>query len=589
MSVSSTRLCQTNHDGEDRQVDLQDQPIFEMRGLTIEVLREPEERPTLSAPTLPTAQLLYQEIDLHAHQGEVILLLGPSGAGKSLLTQLMLKPPRTWMESVMMTTSSEDTPVFSLRFADQTYCHFLQDKERMALLGKVGVMYQSLGLFEDMTVEENLRFANDHARHRRTRLEWRAWLEDTLHHLDLDSSLLNEPVSKLSGGQRQRVALGRMLAFQPEVMIFDEPTSALDSQSAQQVASLIIEAHQQNKATLTLIITHDIDLFLPLADRLWLLNFDRQLIQLNPSSLSPDLPLFSTTTSSPPTRELSEEEYVKHLASLDDLKQHAFLSSTLSGRFLTAHSPFTPWVFFYLRSFWRRVFWTALPFHLAAGCLLGAVATYFSISTEMGSVHIDEVGPLQLKEILIPSLFEQLLAGFSRASFRAIIPLFTCLCIAARSGTGVTAYLCELREVGKRQWDALESFGVHPIWFFAPQLIFTFALSCVLLSYLSFLSASLGSLCAALLTHPLCHVYTWVDSYWYALSPSGGFWFNGMNYFIAKTALSGVAMGTLCLWYGSRPRKTSMETLRLLSTANVMCVLALLMIFASLLMMESSL
>ena len=80
MSVSSTRLCQTNHDGEDRQVDLQDQPIFEMRGLTIEVLREPEERPTLSAPTLPTAQLLYQEIDLHAHQGEVSLLLGPSGA-----------------------------------------------------------------------------------------------------------------------------------------------------------------------------------------------------------------------------------------------------------------------------------------------------------------------------------------------------------------------------------------------------------------------------------------------------------------------------------------------------------------------------
>ena len=63
-------------------------------------------------------------------------------------------------------------------------------------------MFQALGLFEDLSVADNLSFANDQSQNPKKQGDWITWRDDNLKSLKLDQSLLHEAVSSLSGGQR---------------------------------------------------------------------------------------------------------------------------------------------------------------------------------------------------------------------------------------------------------------------------------------------------------------------------------------------------------------------------------------------------
>lgn len=561
-------------------------PVIKITHFGVEVIRSVSDELQHKAYH---ADIVYRQCELNAKRGEIVLITGPSGAGKSLLTEFILgRISPVTPQFVINRGDQTVTPVIELNLDGLPSINLLTQDAHQQLTGRVGMMYQSLGLFEDLTVEQNLRFANDHSRRPRQGQALASWLDQTLIQLRLTSTLRSEAVHSLSGGQRQRLALGRLLAYDPDVMIFDEPTSALDEQNALEMAQLIHTSHVSHSCALTLIITHDLELFLPLADRVWFLSPDRNFYDHAPPLGLEEYKIQSKRRPIISTRVLSEQEVLREVAlSVDDLfnpRGASALQNIRSG----FRSLLSPWVLFYFKRFINRVFLSAIVFHLSAAFVLGAVATYFTLNMEMGTLQFSEVGPLDVQKILIPSLLEQLLSGFGRVSFKAIIPIFTCLCIAARSGTGITAYLCELKDRNQRQWDAMECFGIQPLYFFIPQLLITFALSCSILSYLSFWSASLGSLCVSLLTHPLCHFYTWYDSYWAGLHPRSGIWFSGMGYFLAKTLLSGLAIGCTCIWFGTRERSTSLETLKRLSSANVVSVFCILLIFSFFLVMERS-
>ena len=100
--------------------------------------------------------------------------------------------------------------------------------------------------------------------------------------------------------------------------------------------------------------------------------------------------------------------------------------------------------------------------------------------------------------------------------------------------------------------------------------------------------ASLGSLFVAMVTNPLCTFYTWRDTYWAMLKPSGYLWFEGTGLFALKTMLSGFCIAIISVYYGSKPRKTSLETMSNLSGANVMSVLVTLLVFLTLLILEAT-
>lgn len=564
-------------------------PMIEITQFALESIRPPEkgsDRPE------KMAESLYHRCELSAQRGDFVLLLGPSGSGKSLLTNFLLDITSPLSETLYINQGDQRLkPSIKMRLTDGdsecTEVEVLGDRYPEALRGRVGVMFQSLALFDDLTVIENLKFANDRSRSPKDTLEWNAWVQDMMRALKLADTLTHEAVSKLSGGQKQRVALARMLAYQPEVMIFDEPTSALDPLGAEEAIKLIRNAHDLSGCALTLVITHDYERFLPVADRVWFLNQEREFLDECPPSTAADYQNRLAKPRLPAARVFSQHEELKHQAEVYDRQLAQRWPNFVDSMSRGLGSLKSPWMLVYLKRFIYRVILKGLPFHILAGLGLGAVATYFSFNMELGSVAVEGAGQVQVSRFVLPTFFEQMLSGFGVVLYRALIPLFTCICVAARSGTAVTAYLSEMRDEGKRQWEALENFGIPPLWFFVPQLILTFALGCILLSYIAFWFASLGSLVVAMMSNPLCTYYTWCDTYWAALKPSGIFWFEGTGLFVIKNACAGLCIALISAYYGSRKRKTSLETMTNLSGANVMSVLATLLVFFILLLIEA--
>lgn len=562
--------------------DFKAEPFIEISDFTLESVREGGE-----------AETLYHSCELSADHGDFVLLLGPSGAGKSLLTNFILNLASPVSETLIVNQGDLRRPKMLLKLpkpglqGTQEIDVFKEDLYPEELRAHVGVMFQKLGLLDDLSVAENLEYANDQCAHPKPREEWLNWRTKTFARLGLNEGLLHEPVGKLSGGQQQRVALGRMLAYAPKIMIFDEPTSALDPLSAQDAVQLIREAHDQSGAALTLVITHDYDNFLSVADRVWFLTQGRHFLNEQPPARAEEYEKRLRQTRIPSSRPLTLDEKLSHEAKIADRQSEIALERATNTMSRGLHSIGTTWFMRYLKTFTKRVIIEGLPFHLIAGLGLGAVATYFSFNMELGSVAVQGGTEVEVSHFVLPTFFEQMLSGFGIVLYRALIPLFTCICVAARSGTAITAYLSEMRDEGRKQWDAMESFGVPPSWFFLPQILFVFSIGCFILSYLSFLLASVGSLLVAMGTNPLCTYYTWVNTYWENLHPRAGFWFAGSGFFILKTVTAGLCIGLISFYYGTRKRKSSLDTMTNLSKANVYSVLITLLVFFLFLIAEA--
>jgi phospholipid/cholesterol/gamma-HCH transport system ATP-binding protein len=581
-------------------------PVIEISDLRLDSLSRDESSGEV------VARSLFREVNLKAYEGEVILILGASGGGKSLLLSYLLNTNSPSTETLMINRDTSSEASFNLRLEGREY-PLLQALYPDALTRKIGIMFQSLGLFEDMNVSENITFANDHASEPLPRSEWKGRLNEILSLLNL-KEMRDASLSTLSGGQRQRVALGRMLAYKPRVMIFDEPTSALDPHTTASVVELIDRVHHDNQNDLTFIVTHDHQAFLDIADRVWFIQPTRVLEDHSPP-LTADQYLEALNQDRVPIEpKLSTDTYLEHLATTRDLKFSTTIPRTISFlrrcresifRIRGSHSIIEPklsllnrlfrvepWFLRSLRSFFKLIVIESLPFHLVAGFFLGVIATYFSFNLELGEVLIErEAGAtpqaVQVSRFMLPAFFQEMLTGFGVVMYRAVIPIFTCMCVAARAGTAVTAYLASVRDPNKQQWDAMRYFGVEPFAFFVPQLLFCFCFGCVVLSYLSFLSASLGALLTSLVTNPLCTRFTWMNTYWSGLHPQFGLLFDGTSLFILKTALSGAVIASMSLYFGTKKYKDSREAMRAQSRANVMSVLLLLCTYFSILVFES--
>ncbi len=555
-------------------------PVLQIEGLSIEAIKPPKDKEF-------RGEKLLIDIQAEAHSGEILLLLGPSGSGKSLLTNLLLGLISPHETGLMIHRNSSQSH-FSLSLNDQK-TDILSPVYPSILEGELGIMFQSLGLFDDLTVSENLAFANDQSRSSRKGNEWKAWQKEIIKTLGLTENVLHSNLKKLSGGQKQRVALGRLLAFRPQIMIFDEPTSALDPISAKQAVSLIQETHRENNAQLSIIITHDYENFLPIADRVWFINPEQRLEDNSPPQSNEYYQNKLMEPRNLGTREIPAEELMDHEVKVQDIWWNTgFARLGKIIRKVTRGQSY----FWFLKYFWvmiKLIILRAIPYHLTTGLFLGFVTTYFSLHLDLGTLEVSE-SSVPIENFIVPTFFKEMLSGFGIALFRVLIPLFTCIFIAARSGTAITAYLSNMRDSERRQWDAMHTFGVEPHLFFFPQVFICFVLGCWVLSYLSFLMAALGSLFVTLYTNPLCTWYTWRDTFWANLDPVwwGGILpiFDHFGMFTLKCMCAGGAIATVSYFWGIKPRKTSMDTLRHLIGSNICNMMAILIIFFLLLLIE---
>jgi molybdate transport system ATP-binding protein len=175
------------------------------------------------------------KIQAEIGSGELVALFGPSGAGKTTLLRILsglLHPDKG-----------------TLKVGDAVW---FDSKKRINLppqLRNIGFMFQDYALFPNMTVEQNILFAQ-------TPKDVKA-ASELISIFGLNELRKRKP-AKLSGGQKQRVALARALARKPQLLLLDEPLSALDAEMRVTLQDEIRRAHELLGAT-TLMVSHDLN------------------------------------------------------------------------------------------------------------------------------------------------------------------------------------------------------------------------------------------------------------------------------------------------------------------------------------------
>ncbi|HEX6354651.1 ABC transporter ATP-binding protein [Actinophytocola sp.] len=186
-------------------------------------------------------------VDMKVSRGEFVCVVGASGSGKSTLLSLVAGLDKPSRGEIVL----DGTPVTG------------PSPDR-------GLVFQSASLYPWRTVERNVAFGLELLKlskaERTRRVDW--YLAET----GL-SGLRRSLPGQLSGGQRQRAAIARALVCEPEVLLLDEPFGALDVQTKEDM-QLLIRQIWQDTGTTVLMVTHDVDEAVFLAQRVVVLACD---------------------------------------------------------------------------------------------------------------------------------------------------------------------------------------------------------------------------------------------------------------------------------------------------------------------------
>ena len=178
-----------------------------------------------------------KDIDFTVEKGDVTSIIGASGSGKSTLLRCinLLETP----------TSGE------ILYHGADIVH--GKTKASAYRAKVGMVFQSFNLFNNMTVLENCMVGQTKVL-KRHRDEAR---ENAMRYLEQVgmTPYINAKPRQISGGQKQRVAIARALAMEPEILLFDEPTSALDPEMVGEVLAVMRDL--ANGGMTMLVVTHE--------------------------------------------------------------------------------------------------------------------------------------------------------------------------------------------------------------------------------------------------------------------------------------------------------------------------------------------
>ena len=184
------------------------------------------------------------DLEFKIDNGEFVALYGKSGSGKSTILRLL---------------AGFDKPNSGvISNGEQIYYNkniFLPPQKR-----NIGYLFQDYALFPNMTVMQNLLFANNDLKFATELLEFIELLE-----------FKNALPSTLSGGQKQRIALARALMRRPKILLLDEPLSALDMSLRTKLQEYLIQIHKKYSMSIILV-SHDKYEIYRLASRIYEIN-----------------------------------------------------------------------------------------------------------------------------------------------------------------------------------------------------------------------------------------------------------------------------------------------------------------------------
>ncbi|MCP5100961.1 MAG: ABC transporter ATP-binding protein [Chloroflexi bacterium] len=199
------------------------------------------------------ASIIADDLNLALHTGELVCLLGPNGAGKSTLMRTLAAMQNPLAGNVLL--DGMDVNELPPRALAKKMSIVLTEHVNVGLLSAYGLV--ALGRYPYT--------------------DWRGTLSEKDECIVQDAmeavgatALAMRPVNELSDGERQKIMIARALAQEPQLMMLDEPTAFLDLPRRVEVMQILRKlAHERNRAIL--LSTHDLDLALRSADKIWLM------------------------------------------------------------------------------------------------------------------------------------------------------------------------------------------------------------------------------------------------------------------------------------------------------------------------------
>jgi len=189
-----------------------------------------------------------KDIDLTIQKGEFVCFLGPSGCGKTTLLRIIAG--------------------LELQTAGQIFQGGRDISRLPPAMRDYGIVFQSYALFPNLSVFDNVSYGL--VNRKTPRAEVRQRVTDLVKLVGLPGSEAKFP-GQLSGGQQQRIALARALATAPGLLLLDEPLSALDALERVRLRHEI-RSLQQTLGVTTIMVTHDQEEALSVADRIVVMN-----------------------------------------------------------------------------------------------------------------------------------------------------------------------------------------------------------------------------------------------------------------------------------------------------------------------------
>ncbi|MFC4540506.1 ABC transporter ATP-binding protein [Halosolutus amylolyticus] len=194
----------------------------------------------------PDGTVAVDGISFEVPHGETASLVGPSGCGKT-----------TTMTMINRLTSVSEGDIY-------VDGDSILEVDPIELRRNVGYVIQEIGLFDHMTVEDNIGIVPDLIGWDEERIDER--VSELLELIRLPPEVRNNYPGELSGGQRQRVGVARALAANPEVILMDEPFGALDPITREELQDEFLEIQKGLDVTIVFV-THDIDEAIKMGDR----------------------------------------------------------------------------------------------------------------------------------------------------------------------------------------------------------------------------------------------------------------------------------------------------------------------------------
>lgn len=195
-----------------------------------------------------------ENLDLDLRKGESLVILGGSGSGKSTLLKMLY--------------GALPTDEGSIRILDMDICGMTErqlDEYRL----KIGVLFQSGALFNSMNLFDNVALPmREHTDLPDSTIE--VMVKIKLEQVGLRDAAYRMP-AELSGGMKKRAGLARAMALDPKLLFYDEPSAGLDPVTSSEIDELIIDLNEKLGVT-TVVITHEMDSALRIADRMVLLD-----------------------------------------------------------------------------------------------------------------------------------------------------------------------------------------------------------------------------------------------------------------------------------------------------------------------------